>query len=229
MESDNKIPEHVAIIMDGNRRWAKKRGLPANLGHREGYKVFREIADYCRTKGIKTLTIYAFSTENWKRQQEEVSGLMDILRQAIKSERDYLHKENVQFKVIGRKSDLPEDLQNLIKDAENLTKNNTGGLVNIALSYGGRAEIVDAVKKIISENNNEIDEELISQNIYTAGQTDPQLVIRTGGDKRLSNFLLWQSAYSELYFSDILWPDFSKKDLDDALNYFTEVKRNFGA
>lgn len=229
--SDLNIPKHVAIIMDGNRRWAKKRGLPSSMGHKEGYKIFKVIGDYCRELGVETLTIYAFSTENWKRAQEEVTGLMNILRQAIKVEKDRLHSENIRLKVIGRRSDLPTDLQQLIIEAEELTKTNTGGQVNIALSYSGRGEIVDAVKKIVNQgyNENDINEELISENIYTAGQIEPELIIRTGGDRRLSNFLLWQSYYTELYFSDILWPDFTKEDLNEALKYYSDVKRNFGA
>lgn len=213
--------------MDGNRRWAKKRGLPVIEGHRQGYERFKEIVEYSRQKGVQTVTVYAFSTENWKRTEEEVRGLMDLLRFGIKSEQNRLKKENFRIKIIGRVTDLPVDIQESIQLAETDTAENTGGQLNIAISYGGQAEIVDAVNKALEEGQ-KISEKTISEHLYTAGQTNPDLIIRTGGERRLSNFLLWQSSYAELYFTDILWPDFAPVELDKAIEYFTKIKRNFG-
>lgn len=230
MEAD-KIPAHVAIIMDGNRRWAKKRGLPANLGHKEGYTRFLEIGELCRKKGIKTLTVYALSTENLKnRDSKELDALMSLMRRGIIDKINDLDRDNIQVKVIGRLTDLPEDLQNDLADAVKKTEGNTGSHLNIAVSYGGRAEIVDAARKIIDEGikAGELTEEIFADNLYTVGQNDPDLVIRTGGSKRLSNFLLWQSSYAEIYFTDTLWPDFDHDELDAALEYFARTKRNFG-
>jgi len=226
----NALPKHIAIIMDGNRRWAKNRGKSPEFGHREGYKRFIEIGEVCRKMGIKTLTVYAFSTENWKRKKEEVDCLIDLLRTAIKRETKRVNKENIRIRILGRKEDLPDDLRETIKKSEQDTENNTSGNLNIALSYGGRAEIVNTIKSIIKSKikPEEITEKLIQNNLYTKGQDDPDLIIRCGGEKRLSNFLLWQSAYAELYFSDILWPDFNEGELYKALNYFSNVKRNFG-
>lgn len=229
--TENKIiPKHVAIIMDGNRRWAKKRLKPASFGHREGYKRFVEIGELCRKKGIHTLTVYAFSTENWKRDKEEIDDLMELLREGIKKETKRLEKENIRLRMIGRREDLPEDLQEAILDGEQRTKNSNGGDLNVALSYGGRAEIVEAVKRALKSGKkiDDITEESVSENLYTSGQSEPELIIRTGGTKRLSNFLMWQSAYSEVYFSDTLWPDFNETELDKALEFFENVSRNFG-
>lgn len=229
MNSGN-IPQHIAIIMDGNRRWAKNKGLPTNLGHKEGYETFKKVADYCKKIGVKYLTVYAFSTENWKRSIDEVNGLMELLRFGISREQNRLKKKDFKIKVIGRISDLPEDLQHSIKEAEENTKENTGGIVNVAISYGGKAEIVDAIKTIIDKNYNskDITEELITDYSYLFDQPAPDLIIRTGGEKRLSNFLMWHSGYSELYFTDKLWPDFSESDVDSAIKYYNDVKRNFG-
>lgn len=226
----NQSIKHIAMIMDGNRRWAKEKGKPAIFGHQEGYKRFVEIGELCRKKGIKTFTVYAFSTENWKRTKEEVDALMGLLRYALEKEVDRLDKDNVRVRILGRREDLPQDLQASIQRAEEKTKNNTGGDLNIAVSYGGRAEVVDAVKKIIKSDIKveDISEKTVSDNLYTAGQADPDLLIRCGGQKRLSNFLLWQSAYSEIYFTDVLWPDFDEKELDKALDFFEKTKRNFG-
>ena len=222
--------KHLAIIMDGNRRWAKDNNLPAALGHREGYKRFREIGDLCRQKGIRTITVYAFSTENWKRNDEEVSDLMDLLRFALNQEIGRLDKENIRVRIIGRRDDLSQDLQDLIARAEEQTKDNDSGDLNIAISYGGREEITNAVKKIVASGiaPESINEETVEKNLYTAGQNDPDLLIRCGGQKRLSNFLLWQLAYSEIYFTDVLWPDFDAAELEKALEFFDKTKRNFG-
>lgn len=216
--------------MDGNRRWAKNKNQPAIFGHQAGYKRFIEIGEICRKKGIKTFTVYAFSTENWKRTKEEVDALMGLLRFALEKEVDRLDKENVRVRILGRQADLPQDLQASIKRAEEKTKSNTGGDLNIAISYGGRAEIADAMKNMVRAGvkAEDITEEAIAANLYTAGQSDPDLIIRCGGQNRLSNFLLWQSAYAEIYFTDVLWPDFDEKELDKALDFFARTKRNFG-
>ena len=221
---------HIAMIMDGNRRWAKQNGKSTPEGHKAGYERFVEIGGLCRKKGIKTLTVYAFSTENWKRTKEEVDALMGLLRFALEQEIARLHRDGVRVRVLGRRSDLPDDLRESIRQAQELTANNTGGDLNIALSYGGRAEITDAVKDIIKKGIRveEINEQTVADHLYTAGQADPDLIVRCGGQKRLSNFLLWQSAYAEIYFTDILWPDFDESELDKALGFFDSVKRNFG-
>jgi undecaprenyl diphosphate synthase len=227
---ENILPKHIAVIMDGNRRWATKQGKSADFGHRKGYENFVKFGELCRGKGIHTITVYAFSTENWKRSQEEVSVLMDLMRDAIKKETKRLNKENIRIRVIGRREDLPEDLQKAVEEGEEKTKNNTGGDLNIALSYGGRAEIVDAFKRLAKKgvSPEDITEDQVSENLYTAGQEEPDLIIRCGGVKRLSNFLLWQSNYSEMYFLDTLWPDFDEKELDKSLEFFANTKRNFG-
>ncbi|MEK7653540.1 MAG: polyprenyl diphosphate synthase [Patescibacteria group bacterium] len=221
---------HLAIIMDGNRRWAKAKGKLAAFGHFEGYKRFVEIAELCRQKGIKILTVYAFSTENWGREKEEVDALMELLATALKDQADRLMKDNIKLKVIGRISDLPQNLQVAVKQAEEKTAANTNGILNIALSYGGRAEIVDAAKSLVADGikPEEITDEALASRLYTAGQIDPDLIVRCGGHKRLSNFLLWQSAYSEIYFTDTLWPDFDEKELDQAIEFFDSTKKNFG-
>lgn len=221
---------HLAVIMDGNRRWAKLRGQPASFGHYEGYKRFVQIAKLCRDRGIKTLTVYAFSTENWGREKAEVDALMELLAKAMAEQAQLLDQDNVRLKIIGRTSDLPQNLQTAIKTAEEKTAGNTAGVLNIALSYGGRAELVDAVKDLLGDDIKpaEITEEAIASRLYTAGQADPDLVIRCGGRNRLSNFLLWQSAYSELYFTDVLWPDFDEQELAKALEFFAGAKQNLG-
>jgi undecaprenyl diphosphate synthase len=221
-------PKHIAIIMDGNRRWAKNKGLAPLMGHKKGYERFKEIADYCIEIGIRHLTVYAFSTENWKRSEDEVKGLMDLLRFGIKTEQKRLASKDFQIKVIGRKSDLPQDIQEAIYEVEKNTAGNTSGVLNIAISYGGKAEVVDAVNEALKAGATEITENIITENLYTLGQPDPDLIIRTGGEHRLSNFLLWQSSYAELYFTDTLWPDFSPEELDKAIEFFVKIKRNFG-
>ncbi|MFA6422660.1 MAG: polyprenyl diphosphate synthase [Candidatus Buchananbacteria bacterium] len=221
---------HLAIIMDGNRRWAKERGKIGIFGHQEGYKRFKEIAQLCRKKGINTLTVYAFSTENWKRENEEVDSLIGLLRFALDKEIDGLHKDNIRVRILGRRDNLPKDLQKSITEAEERTKNNNGGNLNIAISYGGREEITNAVRRIVASgiSSELITEEIVADNLYTGGQADPELLVRCGGQKRLSNFLLWQLAYTEIYFSDVFWPDFNESELDKALEFFNQSKRNFG-
>lgn len=228
--STTKIPFHLGIIIDGNRRWARERGLLSFEGHRRGLEKLKEVGKWCREKGVKILTVYAFSTENWNRPKKEVSYLMKLLKYTLsKKTVQGLNKEGIKVKVIGQKERLLESLQKKIKEAEKLTKNNKEGVLNLAISYGGRAEIVQALQNILKKNpRQEITEDLISQNLWTANLPYPDLIIRTGGEQRLSNFLLWQIAYSELYFTKKYWPDFSEKDLDKALKDYTRRQRKFG-
>ncbi len=228
------IPEHIGIIMDGNGRWAKKRGLPRFMGHIQGGKTFRKITRYCHKIGVKYVTYYAFSTENWSRPAEEVNALMkqfnDYLDEILIDFKDY----DMKLNFIGDMSRLSEQLQNKIKTAQEATADLKGITVNIAINYGGRQEIVKAAKQIanmalavgkIPEN---FDEKLLSDHMYTAGQPDPDLIIRPSGEQRLSNFLLWQCAYSEFWYSDVLWPDFSEDDLNQAIVDFNKRTRRFG-
>jgi undecaprenyl diphosphate synthase len=225
--SENNLPNHVAIIMDGNRRWAKKEGKPTALGHKAGYENFKDIADYCFSLGIKYVTVYAFSTENWKRSQEEVDIIMNLARYVMNNEIDRYKDSDTRVRIIGHKEDYPKDIADKIEEVENSTKDTKGNNVNIAFSYGGHQEVIDAIQSI-QVKGEEITEEAISSNLYTAGQPNPELIIRTGGQPRLSNFLMWQSAYSEIYFTDTLWPDFSKQEMDKALEFYKNIKRNFG-
>lgn len=227
------LPRHVGIIMDGNGRWAKSRGLPRIFGHRQGAKVFGEIARYCRDLAIPYLTVYAFSTENWKRPQEEVDSLMNLMRSYLKDVEQY-QKENIRMVILGEVSSLDEDLQRLIARTVDGSKNNTGITVNIALNYGGRDEIVRACKRLaracVEEeiSPEQINETLMEGCLYTAGQPPVDLIIRPSGEQRLSNFLLWQSAYAEYVFMDVLWPDFRPRDFDKALAEFSSRERRFG-
>jgi len=214
--------------MDGNRRWATTRRLPSFEGHRAGYKKIEDVLRWCRDAGIKILTFYAFSTENWQRSKKEVDFLMKLFYLALTKDIKKLHKNKVCVRVIGRKNGLSKKLQQAIKKAEELTKNNTTIILNLAINYGGRLELVDAFNKILKNPPKEITEDLISQNIYTADLPDPDLIIRTSGEKRLSGFLTWQSAYSELYFIKRHWPEFSKEDFDGTLNDFANRQRRFG-
>jgi len=228
------IPSHIAIIMDGNGRWAKKRGLPRTLGHKAGVEAIRGIVKECSKIGIKYLTLYAFSTENWKRPQDEVNGLMKLLVQYLKGEFEELNKNNVVINYIGNITEFPKICQEELIKAKNLTKNNTGLTLNLALNYGGRDEILFSFKNILKAYDEgefkleELSEDMISNNLYTKGIPDPELMIRTSGEKRLSNFLVWQLAYSEFYFTDALWPDFKKDDLYLALKTFEGRDRRFG-
>ncbi|MGB3912899.1 MAG: isoprenyl transferase [Syntrophomonadaceae bacterium] len=230
----SRLPYHVAIIMDGNGRWAQERNLPRSVGHRTGMESLRTVVKLCSQLGIKILTVYAFSTENWKRPQEEVSVLMGLLYEYIKKELDELNREQVQVRVIGRLKELPARAQQEIKRAVELTANNNKLIFNIALNYGGRAEIVDAVRKLASLaiegkiDPEEITEELMQQYLYTADLPDPDLLIRPAGEKRISNFLLWQIAYTEFYFTEVYWPDFREEDFLKALDAYQNRKRRFG-
>jgi len=229
---EKKIPYHVAIITDGNRRWARKRGLSPLQGHMEGYKNFQRILRYCQKRGVKVLTAFGFSSENWKRSKEEVHYLMKLLENGLSNEKDIaeIHKAGVRMKIIGQKEKLPKSLQKVIKKVENLTKNNKKFSVNLAVSYGGKWDILQAVQKIMKKKipAEKITEDLISKYISTADLPEPDLIIRAGGERRLSNFLLWQTAYSELYFTKKLWPELSEKELDKVFNDFANRNRRFG-
>ena len=228
-DAPRNIPGHIAIIMDGNGRWAKKRGLPRSLGHSAGAKKFKEIARYCNKIGVKYLTVYAFSTENWKRPKEEIDGIMNLLRDYLKDSTNF-KGENIKLRFIGDRAALPVDIQSLMDNSEKESDNATGMTACLALNYGGRDEITKAVQKIIEEGtcSEDINEDLISSKLFTAQYPDPDLVIRVSGEYRLSNFLVWQSAYSEFYFDKVLWPDFSVKDLDKAIDEFNRRNRRFG-
>lgn len=221
--------EHIAIIMDGNGRWAENRGLTRSDGHRAGAKQISVVADAARELGIKYLTLYAFSTENWKRPPEEVAVLMGLISEVTEKQLPEMMKNNVRLRTIGRTADLPFPARKSLLKCIEETKNNTGLTINIALSYGGRAEIVDAVNRILAEKpGKKIDEELFQQYLYAPDIPDPDLMIRTSGEMRLSNFLLWELSYSELYVTDVHWPDFGKAELELAINSFGGRKRRFG-
>ena len=223
------IPKHIAIIMDGNGRWAKKRGLPRLYGHHAGMKSVREVVRAASDTGVGVLTLYAFSTENWNRPKSEIKGLFYLLKLFIKKELGRLHKNNVKVNIIGRLSELPIDIIKLVKEATEKTSKNTGMILNIALNYGGRQEIVDAVNKIITEGTyKKVDEKIFEKYLYTIGLPSPDLIIRTSGENRISNFLLWQSAYSEFYTTATLWPDFKKKNLMEAISEYQKRNRRFG-
>jgi undecaprenyl diphosphate synthase len=217
--------------MDGNRRWAKARGLPPFEGHKEGLETLKKITEYCQKKGVKILTVFAFSTENWNRSKEEIDYLIKLFLKLFKKKNlKELQDKGIRINVIGQKKRFPKILQQRIKKIEELTKNNKDFIFNVALSYGGRADIIQMVKKIVKRKipPRKINEETISENLWTKGLPDPDLIIRTGGEKRISNFLLWQMAYSELYFTDKYWPEFSEKDLDKALLDYSNRQRRFG-
>lgn len=229
------LPEHIAIIMDGNRRWAKANGKPVALGHKEGAKTLEKIVRYANNIGLKYITVYAFSTENWKRSKEEVEALMLLLQNYIEDYSKRADSENIRVKFLGDTTALSKRLQKGIHDCIERTKNNTGVTFNIALNYGGRAEILKAVKEIAKDvedknlNIDDIDEQCISERLYTKGEPDPDLLIRTSGEIRLSNFLPWQLVYSEFLFVEKNWPDFTEEDLDDAIVEYQKRTRKFGA
>ena len=229
-----KMPKHIAIIMDGNRRWAKKRNLPTKLGHKQGAETLKKLARYANKIGLGYLTVYAFSTENWKRTEEEVNALMTLLQNYLEDFAKEADTENIVIRVLGDRKPLSDKLNEKIDEAIERTKNNTGTIFNIALNYGGRDEIVHATKAIAEKvKNGEIDvddinEELVSKCLYTGGIPDPDLLIRTSGEIRLSGFLPWQSVYSEFYFIDKLWPDFTSDDLDEAIKVYSSRKINIG-
>ena len=223
------MPRHIGIIMDGNGRWAKKRLLPRKAGHSAGSRRFQDIARYCNKIGIECLTVYAFSTENWSRPKEEVDALMGIFRDYLKDAKNFVD-ENIKVRFIGDRSVLEDDLQVLMKDAEDASAEATGLMLNIAINYGGHDEIVTAVNKVLESDKGveRITPADIERNLYTSDQPPVDLIIRPSGECRLSNFLVWQSAYAELWFSDVLWPDFSTEDLDRAISDFGRRQRRFG-
>ena len=234
MEEIKKMPTHIAIIMDGNRRWAKQRNLDVRLGHKKGAETLENIVRYCNKIGIKYLTVYAFSTENWKRSKEEVGALMLLLQNYLDDFAKRADTENIKIQMLGSRKELSSGLLKSIDNAIKRTENNTGITFNVALNYGGRDEIVNAVKKIsldVKENKidlKDINEKLIADNLYTKNQPDPDLMIRTSGEIRTSNFLPWQLVYSEFYFTDKLWPDFTSDDLDKAIEEYNKRTRKFG-
>lgn len=227
-------PHHIAIIMDGNARWAKKRGLPLQIGHKTGSQNLKKIAKNCIELGIKILSVYAFSSENWNRPKSEVSYLLRLLEDYLDNEKNEFIKNDIRVVVSGNLNKIDESLQNKIQDIEHLTKNNKSLILNVAFSYGSRQEIIDATKKIalaVSDNKiklEEIDEKFFTKNLYQANLPDPDLLIRTAGELRLSNFFLWQIAYTEFYFSEVFWPDFNKKNLLQAIECFNKRERRYG-
>ena len=224
------IPRHVAIIMDGNGRWAKARGVPRLMGHRAGRESVREAVKGCSSLGVEVLTLYTFSIENWQRPAGEVAALMTILRQTLRAERKELRENNVRLGVIGRPSDLPKPVRDEIADTQAYLESCTGMQLNLALSYSGRAELVDAVRRLVDDSiaPAHINDELLASYLYTAGLPDPDLLIRTSGEMRLSNFMLWQLAYTELWITETLWPDFRRRHLFQAVAEFQGRERRFG-
>lgn len=231
MEKITRLPNHIAFIMDGNGRWAEQRGLPRLEGHRAGMESVRSVIKCLSEYRIKYVTLYSFSTENWNRPQDEVSGLLKILEESIEQDSLELHQRGVKIRHLGRLQRLPQQLKLAIEWAVKLTKNNTKMTLSLAFDYGGRLEILDAVRGIVDKGipPQNIDEKLFASYLYTAGLPDVDLVVRTGGDLRISNFLLWQSAYSEYYFTEVLWPDFSAQEVERALASYSQRQRRFGS
>jgi len=225
-----RLPRHVAIVPDGNGRWAERRGLPRLTGHHAGAENMRNMVNYLSEYPIECVTLYGFSTENWNRPEDEVKGLFHILGTFIDKYTPEIHKKGIKLRHIGRLNELPHDLQMIINKAVELTRNNTGMTLNVAFNYGGRIEIVDAARNLVADGvpPQSIDEELFRNYLYTDGLPDVDLLIRTGEEHRLSNFLLWQTAYSEYYFTKVLWPDFVKKDIEKALLSYSRRQRRFG-
>ena len=229
-EKISSLPTHVAIVPDGNGRWAKKHGLPRLAGHREGVLSMLRMIQYISEYPIKYVTFYGFSTENWNRPDPEVTGLFKIVEHFIDEQLDKINEKNIKIRHIGRLQGLPDSLQNAIRKAVSLTANNTGMTLGVAWNYGGRAEIVDAIAKYTADPDRPqpLDEKSFTRYLYTGDMPDVDLLIRTSGEARLSNFLLWQAAYSEYYFTDVLWPDFGKKDIEEALLEYSQRNRRFG-
>ncbi len=228
--SDRRVPRHVAIIMDGNGRWAEEHNLPRSEGHRAGYENIRGVINYIGRAGVEYVTLFAFSTENWDRPGEEVTGILDLASDVVGAESETLHQNNVRVLHVGRMDRLPSSLQKAIGDAIELTRNNTGLTLCVAFDYGGRAEIVNATRKIVEDAllPDEITEDSFASRLFTHGLPDPDLVIRTGSEFRISNFLLWQSAYAEFYSAPVNWPDFKETRIDAALDEFARRERRFG-
>ena len=228
--ASSDVPRHIAIIMDGNGRWAKGRLMPRVAGHRKGVEALRGVIRACAERGVSHLTVFAFSSENWRRPQEEVTLLMDLFMRALENEVARLHENDIRFRVIGDLSGFTERIQNLIRDAEALTRDNTRLTFTVAANYGGRWDIVQAVKKLMAAGvaAEEVSEAVLTQHLSMAELPEPDLFIRTGGEQRISNFLLWQLAYTELYFTDALWPDFDAAALDEAIASYRKRERRFG-
>jgi undecaprenyl diphosphate synthase len=226
----SSIPRHIAIVMDGNRRWARERHLPAIAGHRAGVETIRKTLRAARERGVEYLTLYSFSTENWSREEDEVRGLMALLEETIRRETDSLVRDEVRLEVIGRLHELSPGLQRSIAGAIEATAKCARGVMTLAFNYGGRAEIVDAVRRIVGDGlaPDAVDEAAIASRLYAPDHPDPDLLIRTGGELRVSNFLLWEVAYAEMWATPVLWPDFSVRDLDDALGSYAQRERRFG-
>ena len=229
-----KVPEHIAIIMDGNGRWAEKKGLPRSFGHKRGVSVLKEILKASKKLGTKVLTVYAFSTENWTRPIEEVNYLINLFCEVLKNEIEEIHQESIKLKFIGDLAPFPETLKKVVYSSESLTKNNNTFLLNVCLNYGGRQEIVQVAKELALKSYSgeikpsEVNEELFNSELLTQGIKDPELLIRTSGEKRISNFLLWQLAYSEIYISEVLWPDFNESEFLKAIIDYQSRNRRFG-
>ena len=230
MDNERKVPEHIAIIMDGNGRWAKKRMQPRMFGHKAGMKALHETVQAASDMGIGYMSVYAFSTENWKRSADEVGGLMNIAVEYFFKEIEELNQKNVRMLVLGDRSGLPEKVQEAAENAEKSTAANTGLTLNIMLNYGGRDEIIRAFREMAEEEipADQIDEAAVSAHLYTAGQPDPDIIVRTSGEERISNFMLWQNSYSEFFFVDTLWPDFGEKDLRRIVEEYWKRDRRYG-
>ena len=227
------VPRHIAIILDGNGRWARRRGLPRTAGHAAGSENFRKIATYCKDIGVEYLTVYAFSTENWKRPEDEVKTIMRLLRRYLNEAIDTMERDKIRMKIFGDVAGLPLELQELVRKTDEISKRYQGFQANICLNYGGRDEIVHAARRYAEDyaagrTQGELSEEQFGGYLYSAGIPDPDLLIRPGGEQRISNFLLWQCAYAEFYFSDVLWPDFGTDELDKAIAAFRQRDRRFG-
>ena len=222
------IPFHLGVIIDGNRRWAKEKGLPSLEGHKKGLDVLKSLIGWTKEKGIKILTVYVFSTENWNRSKQEVSYLMNLFKKVFKDSQKIAEMKNVRVRIVGEREMVSQDILEIIEKVEGDTKNNTGMVANFAFSYGGRKEVINSIKRIIGKkiSGNQITEKIVSDNLYITEDVD--LIIRTGKEKRLSGFLTWQSSYSELCFLDKLWPDFNESDLDDVLLDYSNRQRRFG-
>src|SRR5579864_877469 len=227
---DSSVPRHIGIIMDGNGRWARRRGRPASFGHRQGVKAIKVVLQACEDFGVHTLSIYAFSTENWTRPRAEVRALMRLFHETMQREIEEMHRRGVRIVVSGRRDDLSPRMRDRIDEAMRRTASNTNGVLNVCLNYGGRAEIVDAVKQLVSDGVavSDVDEDAISSRMYNPELPDPDLIIRTAGERRVSNFLLWQGAYAEMLVSETLWPDFDAVDLKAALDDYARRVRRFG-
>jgi undecaprenyl diphosphate synthase len=234
LKARGNLPRHIAIIMDGNGRWARQRGVPRLMGHRAGRESVREAVKGCVALGVEVLTLYTFSTENWNRPRREVGALMRILRETLVAEREELRKNNVRLQVLGRAEDLPPEVRAAIREAQDHLSGSTGLLLNLALSYSGRTEILDGIRRLLEDHDRApmsatgVDEALFSSYLYTAGLPDPDLLIRTSGEMRISNFMLWQLAYTELWITETLWPDFRRPHLFKAVADFQKRERRFG-